>query len=142
MEAKHVDILIHDYLEGNLNDSDKQAFNSHIKVCESCRGEFEFVKNAFELLDIEAKQELPVFVENRIIKSIIEFESKDLYKRRFVYIIQKVAVAAVLIIGIISGFIIGNRFELAGSEEAKTYSSEFYVSDLTHEPVEALFLNE
>ena len=96
MDCKFDTALLHDYLEGTIDDLDRIFVDEHIKVCKKCKKELTMLKLLFwELNEIDTDEiELPAEMEsirekaidnimvddnsNFSVRKILEFQKKSL----------------------------------------------------------------
>jgi anti-sigma factor RsiW len=71
MNQKHVLDLIHDYIDGLLNDVQKNSVEEHLGQCDSCRREFDSLRTLVEELhslpkSVEPPAELFKEIESKL----------------------------------------------------------------------------
>ena len=56
-----------DYLDGAVDDADRQAIEEHLDVCKRCCGEAEFADELRSFLETHAAEELPSPTKDRLL---------------------------------------------------------------------------
>lgn len=59
-----------EYLDGHLDDSDREAIEEHLSVCQRCCGELEFAQELRRFLADSAHEELPDDVRARLHRAL------------------------------------------------------------------------
>lgn len=85
MNEKHVLDLIHDYIDGTINDTQRKMVELHILQCETCRKELDSIRTLVEELNslpnsIEPPAELFTEIESKLAEK--ELESLEVENRR------------------------------------------------------------
>jgi hypothetical protein len=92
------------YLLGALNDIERQAFERHLRGCPECRDEVERLRPAADVLPSSVVQlEPPPGLKARLMAEV-EGDSRVVPFRRRRPPMRLVAVAAVLLLGVVAGF--------------------------------------
>jgi anti-sigma factor (TIGR02949 family) len=65
-----------EYLDGTLDEADRQAIDEHLNFCRRCCGEAEFAKELRKVLRSSADVELPDHVRARLVATLDELESR------------------------------------------------------------------
>jgi Anti-sigma-K factor rskA/Putative zinc-finger len=106
------------YLLGALNDLERQAFERHAAGCGECQEELERLRPAADVLPGSVEQLEPPPRLKAALMEIVERESKvtQLPRRRFT---RPVAVAAVLLIGLVIGFAVAQL----GGDDTRTVAA-------------------
>lgn len=65
-----------EYLDGTLDESDREAIDEHLSFCRRCCGEAEFAKELRTFLRSSAEVELPDDVRARLTATLEELESR------------------------------------------------------------------
>ena len=81
MSCKKYKILLSEYIEGTLSDSDKLNLESHLKKCARCKKELELLQNYKKFLSSFEKREAPESIRDNVWKSISE-DSTEKKKER------------------------------------------------------------
>lgn len=94
MDCKFDTALLHDYLEGTIDDLDRIFVDEHIKVCKKCRKELTMLKLLFwELNEINAAEiELPAELElirEKTIDNIMVDDNSDFGVRKLLELQKK-----------------------------------------------------
>jgi mycothiol system anti-sigma-R factor len=64
------------YLDGQVDDAQREAVEQHLSVCRRCCGELEFAEELRGFLAKSADEELPPDVHARLIATLDELEHK------------------------------------------------------------------
>lgn len=64
-----------EYLDGRLDEADRQAIDEHLSFCRRCCGEAEFAEELRNFLRSSADMELPDDVRRRLTSTLDELES-------------------------------------------------------------------
>ncbi len=88
MDCKFDTALLHDYLEGTIDDLDRIFVDEHIKVCKKCKKELTMLKLLFwELNEIDTDEiELPAEMESireKAIDNIMVDDNRNFSVRKF-----------------------------------------------------------
>jgi hypothetical protein len=106
------------YLLGALSDLERRAFERHVAGCGECQDELERLRPAADALPGSVEQRQPPPGLKAALMDIVERESKvtPLPRRRFT---RPLAVAAVLLIGLVVGFAVAQL----GGEDTRTVAA-------------------
>jgi hypothetical protein len=106
------------YLLGALNDLERRAFERHVASCPECQQELERLQPAAEALPGSVEQFEPPPRLKASLMDVVEREAKvsELPRRRA---IRPLAVAAVLLIGLVVGFAVAQL----GGDETRTVAA-------------------
>jgi anti-sigma-K factor RskA len=106
------------YLLGALNDLERQAFERHLRGCSECREEIDRLRPAADALPGSVQQFEPPARLKASLMDIVESEATvtALPRRRFT---RPLAVAAVLLLGLVAGFAIAQL----GGDETRTLAA-------------------
>jgi anti-sigma-K factor RskA len=103
------------YLLGALNDLERQAFERHLRGCAECQDELARLRPAADALPGSVQQFEPPARLKASLMEVVEREARvtELPRRRFT---RPVAVAAVLLLGLVVGFGVAQL----GGDETRT----------------------
>jgi anti-sigma-K factor RskA len=106
------------YLLGALNDLERQAFERHLRGCSECREEIDRLQPAADALPGSVRQFEPPPRLKASLMDIVNSEAtvSALPRRRFT---RPLAVAAVLLLGLVAGFAIAQL----GGDETRTLAA-------------------
>jgi anti-sigma-K factor RskA len=106
------------YLLGALNDLERRAFERHVAGCSECQDELERLRPAADALPGSVEQFEPPARLKASLMEVVERESKvtAMPRRRYT---RPLAVAAVLLIGLVIGFAVAQL----GGEETRTVAA-------------------
>ncbi len=145
MKCKEIHKGINSYLEGKMDSKNQDLFNAHLEACSSCKKLVEEVSTTLSSFDQVNKLQPDPFMYTRLMQEI-ENRSKTGLWINFQRIIQPIAAAAVLIIGMFIGIGIGNNYSMDGevlaSAESQTLMDDYLFNDIEYEAVEIFLLNE
>ena len=79
MSCDKIKTMLNDYLDGDLSGDPKRSVDTHLDQCAHCRGEFEGLKEADDLLSFEVKQ---MFKEIPVPGSLLEGIERELARER------------------------------------------------------------
>jgi anti-sigma-K factor RskA len=109
------------YLLGALNDRERQAFERHIASCGECREELERLRPAADALPGSVEQRRPPERLKASLMEVVEREARveqpavrRMRERRHLRFTSRLAIAAVLLLGLVVGFAVS---QLGGDEE-------------------------
>lgn len=103
------------YVDAELDEIEKKAFEEHVKGCESCSGELEDILCVVRLCAEVEDAELPVNFRSELHAKLLDaqaekdFSSKNLLKRKYFGILASIA-AVLLIAFLFKGIIIDGYF--------------------------------
>jgi anti-sigma factor RsiW len=108
MRCKRVNILMDDYLKGNLVDETLHEFESHIKNCTKCQSNLSISKSLRELASEDASDyiENPFFANSVLAR--IEQNRISAGMSLYAKLASYAAVAAAIILGLFIGMEIGS----------------------------------
>lgn len=122
-------------LDGELDPADKKVVSDHLETCPECAAKFAFLKKSLHTFEQVRSAGVDPFLYTRI-KSRSERQNLHRPKMTPLYL----AFAAVLIIGILSGFLLGKLTLPGTSDEVTEYSVAYLFNDEQMEKVEASIL--
>jgi anti-sigma factor RsiW len=82
MSCKKYKILLSEYIEGTLSDSEKLNLESHLKKCARCKKELELLQNYKKFLSSFEKREAPESIRDNVWKSISEDSTEKKKERK------------------------------------------------------------
>ena len=149
MNCKQVENKILFYIDKELSDEANTSFEKHIASCQHCAGVFENVKSTLQVVTSEKTQAEDFYFYARLKQRM---ENRKLLHTGFNYsiksVLQPIAVACLIAIGIFSGIKIGNQYnsdsinlspEESRISELNVYSEETYIAEINNENMEAFF---
>jgi predicted anti-sigma-YlaC factor YlaD len=102
MDCKSTEKKLIFFIENSLKPEESVLVAAHLEQCPECRAKLEFLKEILAQADIEKATEVNPFLFTRI-QGRLEQVKKQKNKR----ILQPLAISAALVIGIISGILLG-----------------------------------
>lgn len=66
-----------DYVDGLVDEPQRQAVEEHLSFCRRCCGELEFAEELRKVLAAQANDELPGDVQARLLSTLDELESNS-----------------------------------------------------------------
>jgi predicted anti-sigma-YlaC factor YlaD len=146
MICKEVHKKMNSYLNQELAAKQLQAFELHLKDCASCRQIINEVKTTMSLIDRTEKLSSDLFMFTRIQAQIENRYPES--SRNWTRLLQPIAIAMLMGIGIISGISLGskyysNSFQLHAEEyEVDSQDEDLYLNALAYESIESFLLTE
>ena len=141
MKCKHIHII--DYLEGNLNELNREQVRKHLADCPDCLARLNSLKAINDFVLEEKKTEVNPFLITRINQHL---DNAEIEKPLSVGIRPAfISLFSVLVIVFGIGFGIWFGSETANVEAQSTYAEiemQSYFYDLGQEPIESSFLIE
>lgn len=129
----------------NLEPKKLELFNSHLEECISCKNLVTEVSATLSSSDNSESLKADPFLYTRLMQEI-ENRSTAGLAIRFQRILQPIAAAAIIIIGIYVGIGLGNNYSLDregfASIEDQTLIDDYLFNDIEYESAEIFLLNE
>jgi len=101
MTCNGIELLIHNYIDEEIDVSGEQELFAHLAECNTCREEFRLL-NKVHIIYNNSLEEYPAHLEQRIISSLKKHESKDknsiLYKPIPAFYLYAASIAVLLIL--------------------------------------------
>lgn len=144
MNCKNLHKKLIFFLEGDLPKNESEQIQLHLTECEECALFFEDMKNTLSIIEDEKLPEVNPFFYTRLKARIENQESAETdYSRRpvFARILQPVVFSILLLIGVYSGFKVGQSKSV---QVANNTSSEQeiipYLNEMKTESIEAFLM--
>ncbi len=117
--------LIERYINGELNDKQNSMVKSHLKNCPICQEEFKKLSMIDEFLGMYSDEDLPSFLNSKVLNKISSEEKKVNKKFGFLNIIP---VAASFIAAFIFGFYLSSATMQTTEPDFITMGSDSFYS--------------
>ncbi len=148
MSCKQVENNMLFYIDKELSNEMATSFDLHIAECQHCNRLYTSVKTTIQAVEIEKNQADDFYFYARL-KQHIENQQHQKNAINFMpkRLLQPIAVACLVIIGIFTGIKIGNQYNTGNvnltTEETRTsqlnaYSEETYIAEINNEKMESL----
>ncbi len=108
MNCKEIEHKLIFYIEGDLPENEQQEISSHLKNCKSCSQKLAILKESYNFIETEKKQEANAFIATQIIAKIKAKSEKQ--KSTFIKILQPLLITAFLILAVWVGNIVSNSY--------------------------------
>jgi len=137
MKCKDVEKKLIFLLEGGLLEQEQQLISKHIGHCESCAAKLEYLKESFQIVEAEKSVEVKPFLYTRI---QARKESRQKTVRQWV--LAPLAVASVLVVGLLIGSVAGRVTINQGSALVQSdHNIAYLFNDAALESTEMRLLN-
>lgn len=148
MNCKQVEKNMFFYIDKELSNEMANSFEMHIVECQHCNHLYKNIKTIIQAIETEKNQADDFYFYARL-KQRMENQQ---YKKNAINfmpkrLLQPIAIACLVIIGIFTGIKIGNQYNTSNvnltAEETRTlqlnaYSEETYIAEINNEKMESL----
>jgi predicted anti-sigma-YlaC factor YlaD len=138
MECKSVENKLIFYLEGELTDNENRWVTEHLEHCSECSAKLSYLKEALQVMQNERQMEPKPFMYTRI-NARMERNTKTVRR----WIISPLAIASVLVVGLVIGTLVGKLTVTSPSGfEVENYDVASIFDDTKIETAEFRYLNQ